>query len=369
MIPENPNPTANEVLRLYLDSPLEANYANFLDLLIEKYAIPVIEKCLRTKFHESAGNGFRLSEEDFEDLSSESCLKLLKKLSALRNSANEKPIRDFENYAAVVAYNCFNEFFGKYAPHWKSLKNQIRFAVSKSEEFEIWREKDKRFCGLVQNGRKTRRISSEDLINRVEEEFADFRKADLADLLFEILERANSAVRLNELVSLVAKLRAIEDLPNVSLEDFGENVLAKHTQGNDFEMRFDLEQIWREIRELPTNQRVALLYNLRDESGREMLFVFFNAKIAPLKEISVAMNLSLEECAEILPLLPLEDKIIAEKMGLTVKRVGNLRQIARENLKRRLAGKPKRKKRTNETKIKDEEKNNGNSLDPAFGEN
>ncbi len=344
MIPENPNSTANEVLRLFLETPLQENCAKFSGLLIEKHAIPVIVKCLRAKFHESAGNGFHLSEEDFEDLSGESCLKLLKKLSALRNSADEKPIRDFENYAAVVAYNCFNEFFGKYAPHWKSLKNQIRYAVSKSVEFEIWREKDECFCGLVKNGRKTRRISSEDLINRVEEEFADFRKADLTDLLFEILERAKSAVLLNELVSVAAKLRAFEDLPNVLLEEFVGNVSAKHTRGNDLEMKFDLAQIWREISELPTNQRVALLYNLRDERGCEMLFVFFNAKIAPLKEISEAMN-------------------------LTAKRVSDLRQIARRSLKRRLEGKLKRNKPPNKAILTAENKNNGNNLDPAFGEN
>ncbi len=369
-MPEKTTPTANKVLRLYLDSPLEADYAHFLDLLIEKHAIPVIEKCLRAKFQESANKGFYLAEEDFEDLLNESCLKVLEKLSALRKLPNATPIRDFENYAAVVAYNCFNEFLQNGAPHWKSLKNKIRYAVGKNGDFEIWRDKDERFCGLVKNGRKVRKISIEDLINRVEEEFADFRNAALTDLLFEILEKENSAVQLNELVSIVAKLRAIEDLPNVSLESFGEHILAeKHTGQNDFEMRFDLAQIWQEIRQLPTNQRVALLFNLRDEMGREMLFMFFNTKIASLKEISEAMNLSLEECAEILPFLPLEDKLIAEKMDLSVKRVGDLRQIARRSLKRRLEGKPKRNKRTNDAKLTNEEENNGNILDPAFGEN
>lgn len=342
---ETPKLSADELLRLYLAAESAAECAKFLDLLIENHALSVIEKSLRTKFHSSKNNGFYLSEPDFEDLCGESCLKLVEKLVAMRNDADAKPILDFKAYAAVVAYNVWNEFLNIGAPNRKSLKNKIRYALGKSVEFETWRENNEIYGGLISHKRHIKQISPENLTIRVEKEFADFRNAALPDLLFEILGKANSALKLNELTAIVARLWAIEDVRDVSLDGFRENNFsAKSLRQSDFEMRFELEQIWQEIRALPVNQRVALLYNLRDERGREMLFMFFNAKIASLREISEAMNLNLEDCAKVFPFLPLEDKAIAEKMNLTAKQVSNLRKVARENLRRRLDGKPKRRK-------------------------
>lgn len=337
--------TADELLRLYLAAESAAECAEISENLIEEFALPIIEKSLRAKVYVSAKNGFSVSA-DFEDLCSESCLKLVEKLAAMRIEANGNSIRNFESYTAVVAYNVWNEFLNNGAPNRKSLKNKIRYALGKSEHFEVWREKDEIYGGLVLHERRIEKVSIEDLTDRLKREFADFRNAVLPELLSEILENANSALQINDLTTIVGRLWEIDDPADVSLDGFRENIFsAKKNQRNDFEMRFELKQIWQEIRALPANQRTALLYNLRDESGREMLFMFFNAKIASLREISEAMNLNLEDCATIFPLLPLEDKAIAEKMKLTAKQVGGLRKVARENLRRRLAGKPKREKR------------------------
>lgn len=343
---ENFRFSADDLLRLYLTAESAAECAGFLDSLIENHALPVIEKSLRAKFHASANHGFYLSEPDFEDLCGESCLKLVEKLNALRNESDAQQIRDFKAYAAVVAFNIWNEFLNDGTPNRKSLKNKIRYALGKGIEFEVWQEKDEIYGGLIVHKRRIKQVSTENLTIRVEKEFADFRNAALPDLLFEISEKANSALKLNEFTAIVARLWSIEDLPDIALDGFRENGFsAKSFRRNGFEMRFELEQIWREIRILPVNQRVALLYNLRDERGREMLFMFFNARIASLREISEAMNLSLEDCAKVFPFLPFTDKAIAEKMNLTAKQVGNLRKVARENLRRRLAGKPKREKK------------------------
>ena len=366
---ENFTLLANELMRLYLTAPVEENYAYYLDLLLENHALPVIKNSLARKIQESRKNGFYTAEQDFEDLCSESCLRIVEKLSGLRDLSDRNSILDFESYAAVVAYNTFSEFLSNGTPHWKSLKNKIRYAVKNSTELEMWVEANEIFCGLVHNKRQFRPIPVDDLVVRVEDEVENFRNIALTDLLFEILERANSKIRLNELVSIAARLWAIEDLPDVSLNGFLKEILPSgENQQNNFEMRFTLEQIWQEIRQLPVNQRIALLYNLRDENGREMLFMIFNARIATLDEIAEAMNLSLEDFAKLLPLLPLEDKVIAERMNLTIKRIGDLRKAARENLLRRLAGKPKRQSRMSETNKAHEEETNENNFDPALGE-
>ncbi len=369
---ENSKLTADDLLRLYFETPPGKTCAKILDLLIEKHALPVIEKSLKKKFRESENNGFFLSEQDFEDLRNESCWMLIKKLAEIRESADRVAIRDFERYVSVIAFNCWNAFFNKRAPNWKSLKNKIRYSVEKNDEIEIWREKNESFCGLRRNNRKIGEAGPDQLVELIEREVVDFRNADLPDLLFEILEKAEAALGLNMLVSITARLWAIDDLPEVSLESFrNEDFLNKRTEPNVFEMRFELEHIWQEIRVLPVNQRIALLLNLRDERGREMLFMFYNAKIASMKEICAALDLSLEEFASLLPMLPLGDKAIAERMKLTAKKVSNLRKVARENLRRRLDGKPKRKSFKDQRKPEENDSNNeteGNSFDPAFGE-
>ena len=273
-------------------------------------------------------------------------MRLVEKLAAMRNESDAQKIRDFNAYAAVVAFNTWNEFLSDGAPNRKSLKNKIRYALDNGKEFDVWREKSGIYCGLFAHKPLIKQVSTEDLTVRVREEFIDYRNAALPDLIFGILEKANSPLKINEMMTIVARLWAVEDLGTVSLDGFQENGFsAKKNRRNDFEMRFELAQIWDEIRELPVNQRIALLYNLRDEAGREMLLMFFNAKIASLRKIGEAMNLSPQECAKILPLLPLNDQTIAEKMNLTARQVANLRKVARENLRRRLKGKPQREKK------------------------
>lgn len=339
--------SADELMRQYISVPRREGFAHFLDLLIENHAMPVIEKSLRAKFYEAGRNGFTLAEQDFEDLCNESCLKLVEKLTALRSDPNANEIKDFRAYAAVVAFNSWNEFVNHGTPQRKSLKNKIRYALGKNDGFEIWAENDEIFGGLVTNKRRTFNVSIDELVLRITDECENFRKSNLPDLLFEIFGKAKSGIRLNELVTIVSKLWAVEDLPDVSLDGFVENLFyANGNRRNEFEMRFELEKIWSEIKVLPENQRIALLYNLRDETGGEMLFMFFNTNIATLRDLSVAMNLSPEECAKILPELPLDDKTIGERMNLTAKQVANLRKVARENLQRRIAGKPKRQSRT-----------------------
>ena len=343
-MPEIPKFSPDELLRLYLTAESAAECASALDLLVEKYAIPVIERVLQAKFGAAAKNGFRLSAADFEDLRGDSCLKLIEKLNALRNLSGANGIFDFESYTAAVAVNVWNGFLNGFSPNRQSLKNKIRYALGKNRQFETWRDGGVNYCGLIIFEQCLGQVSVDELIARTTDECADFRKMDLPELLGEVLQKANSAVSLNEIVSVVARLWAIEDLPDLSLEGFREETsTAKNVRQNDFEMRFELARIWAEICELPVRQRTALLYNLRDSQGREMLLMFFNARIASLKQIADAMNLTVEECVEILPRLPFDDRTIAEKMNLTEKQVGNLRKAARDNLRRRLAGKPKRR--------------------------
>lgn len=93
---------------------------------------------------------------------------------------------------------------------------------------------------------------------------------------------------------------------------------------------------WREIRALPSQQRAAVLLNLRDVRGSSALSYFIIAGVATLADLARAVDLSLSELAELWRELPLPDLIIAARLGITRQRVINLRQAARKRLARRI---------------------------------
>ena len=194
-------------------------------------------------------------------------------------------------------------------------------------------------------------MSVEQLTTIIKEECELFAQANLSDLLAVIFEKAKGGLKIGQLVIIVAELWLVRDLPSVSIDDFQTHTAQKIVRHEDLEIRYKLEYVWQEIRALPVFQRVALLYNLRDERGGEMLFSFFNTRIATLDELAEAMNLDKTQFIKLLPQLPFDDKRIATAMNLTVKQIGNLRKVARENLRRCLDGKAKRTRTAEEMEI------------------
>ncbi|HQX54674.1 MAG TPA: hypothetical protein PLP07_02010 [Pyrinomonadaceae bacterium] len=336
----------DELLRLYAGAATGAESAQILKVLIEDHALPVIKRVLRTKMLSAICEGSWYSERDFEDLCSQASLQMIERLTAenyVRNGNIE--VFDIGSYAAVVAFNTWHALLAERSPHWQSLKNKIRYATGKDSEIEKSSINGTSHVRLRTNGNYPTQLDVKQIISSIEADVAGFRTLDLPHLIKEILTCAAGSLRLNELVSIAAGLRSVADQYEVPFETAFETEIAlnDNLQGS-METRDELRSIWLEIADLPINQRTALLYNLRDESGTEMLFVLFNSRIAKLGDLAEALGLSPQECAHILPLLPLEDKLIAERMGITAKQVSNLRKVARENLRRRLAGKPSRKR-------------------------
>jgi len=262
------------------------------------------------------------------------------------------PIEDFSAYSAMIVYNVWNASVRKRAPNRENLKNKIRYSLDKDKRFVT--ESDGsggKFYQLHKRTLKPSPISVEYLTAIIKEENEFFAQANLPDLLAAIFEKANGSLKIGQLVIIVAELWLVRDLPTVSLDDFQTRAAKKIVRHEDLEMRCTLEYVWKEIRALPVFQRVALLYNLRDERGGEMLFSFFNTRIAALDELAEAMNLDKTQFVKLLPQLPFDDNRIAAAMNLTVKQIGNLRKVARDNLRRRLDGKAKRNRAAEVTEI------------------
>jgi hypothetical protein len=103
-----------------------------------------------------------------------------------------------------------------------------------------------------------------------------------------------------------------------------------------------LARLWEEVRQLPTRQRTALLLNLRDPQGHDMLELFTVTGTASLRGLAEVLDMPADTLAALWSELPLDDARLAERMRLTRQQVANLRKCARERLARRLraAGMP-----------------------------
>src|SRR5262249_8183407 len=150
-------------------------------------------------------------------------------------------------------------------------------------------------------------------------------------------------VEFDELVKTVAALLRITDPRIESVDaDSGDTTVELADQEADVawrvEKRIFLQRLWEELRQLPVQQRAALLLNLRDHKGRGCIALFPATGIATIDQLAEALEMRAEQLAEIWNELPLEDAKIAELLKQTRKQVVNLRQSARRRLARRLKG-------------------------------
>jgi hypothetical protein len=87
---------------------------------------------------------------------------------------------------------------------------------------------------------------------------------------------------------------------------------------------------------LPDRQRTALLLNLRSAQGTAIELIE-DLGIATFSQLAEVLSMTKEALAELWNRLPLDDKEIAEKLGVERQQVINLRSAARQRLQRRMS--------------------------------
>ena len=120
-------------------------------------------------------------------------------------------------------------------------------------------------------------------------------------------------------------------------EEIGE-ITTDATPESGLIAREDVEALWDEVKELPPNQRAALLLNLRDSEGNNALALLVLTRIATFDALAASLGMTPERLAELWSALPLDDRTIASMLGLTRQQVINLRKAARARLARRTSG-------------------------------
>lgn len=345
--PENMDP----LLLPFLQADDETEAQRLLAQLIAKHVQPVVREIARSKLHVArAASADGSSGHEAEDLQGEVVLQLLDRLRHLRECPNQAAITNFRGYVAAIAYNSWTQSLRRKYPERQRLKNRLRYLVNHDGRFALWEgANDTLLCGLAdwkgpnRPAFASRQAASESEFEQCLYDTPNLRQLPPRALLDVLFSLSGRPIELEELVGLVARIWGIKDLHRLEstaeddvevwtrLPDPRENVAAK------VERRMYLAALWKEILELRPMQRAALLLNLHDTSGQDMLPLFMLVDVARLSEIAVSLDMTMQEFAELWDTLPLDDATIAKRMGITRQQVINLRKSARERLARRMS--------------------------------
>ncbi|MFN7941403.1 MAG: hypothetical protein U0X73_07370 [Thermoanaerobaculia bacterium] len=335
------SPTGSDpLLASYIHAPDDAAAGERLGELLVERASPLIATILRRQL------GGRVPAEDLEDLESGALLRLQQQLLALRGGA-VPAIASFDDYVAVVAYNAATAVLRERRPQRHRLRQRIRYVVAREAALASWSGPARELLCALERHRDRRPVEEASLLARAASAaLAREGRAPAAfgRLVRATLENLGAPCRLESLTDALAPLLGVRDAELVSLTvDEGDAPGVEPAAGDrsalaGIEDRELMDRLWSEIAELPVRQRQALLLNLRDAAGGDLLAVTLAAGLVPRARLGELLAASSEEIEGLLPSLPREDLWIAERLGVSRQQVINLRKSARLRLARRLRG-------------------------------
>lgn len=352
---------------------------------------PVITTAVRHKLRVTlSSSDYREQNLDAQDVVSEIRVKLIKKLSSSSAASSERSpkerieeqIKDFRAYAATVSYNCCNDYLRARHPERTSLKNCLRRFMEKLPAYAVWESSDgDLICGLSGWPGQKQPAADAPLIAKLRHDPSEIppdavpRKhlsalnaEDWQTLLDSLFSYLGGPVPLDDLVSIVAPLVGVEDIPDIS-ESTGDDDeaitsldTAQSREPSAYAIQLATERLallWAAIKQLLLWHRASYLLNIPD--GELEAFPYYG--VATRQQIGEALELKdeqfdaawkelhlgadLREQARIArryakkfailwEFLPLEDNIIAQMLKVTRPQVIGYRNKAVERLKRHM---------------------------------
>ncbi len=322
----------------------------FLSQLIVTHAEPVIKGIIRHKLHLNFHHA--TERADAGDIQQEAIVQLLAALQHLREKPDAHPIGDLRGLAAIITHRVCSRWMRRQFPERNALKNRLHYLLKRQRGFAIWQNENKKLIAgfAIWQGQKNaaneerlKQLSDDETLLAQIKLLKSGRHADWGITLAAIFNSLGSPIEFDKLVGALAALLQIKDQPLEQTDQIGDatefEVSAdKPDMAWQVEKRIFLQRLWEEVRQLPLNQRVALLLNLRDQGGRGCIALFPAIGIATLRQLAETLEMSAEKLAELWNELPLEDARIAELLRLTRQQVINARKSARDRLTRRLKG-------------------------------
>jgi len=313
-----------------------------LSQLIAGHAEPVIKGVIRFKLRFNSHHETQRAEAD--DLQQDVVLQLVSQLQRFRKLPGAHPITDMRGMAAVIAHRTCARWMRRQFPERHALKNRLHYLLTRQRGFALWDDDNgKPLAGFAVWQQQKKGATAARNLSNIENLPAHIRAPkEIAEAVASIFNYVGGPIEFDELVSGVAAIQGISDQPVESLADDEASGFEPATADPDpawrIEKKIFLQRLWQELKQLPVNQRAALLLNLKDASGFGCITLFPATGIATIRQLAAALELPPERLAELWNELPIEDARIAELLGLTRQQVINARKSGRERLARRLKG-------------------------------
>jgi RNA polymerase sigma factor (sigma-70 family) len=326
---------------------------DLLSQIITQHAEPVIKRIISYKLHLHCHH--TMGQTDAGDIYQEAILHLLEVLHQLRVRPDANPVSDLRALAAVIAHRTCSRWMRRQFPERHAFKNRLYYLLTHQRGFALWRDENKKMIAgfaawqgeknAVYEDRLERLANDEGLLARILslKSGRQTGQEDWGGTLAAIFDYLGSPVEFDKLVGALAILLQYDDRPLESIDQIKDISGFEAADGQpdmawQVEKRTFLQRLWEEIRQLPINQRVALLLNLRDNEGGGGIALFPALRIATLHQLAEALEMTVEKLAEMWNELPFEDARIAELLQLSRQQVINVRKAARKRLARRLKG-------------------------------
>lgn len=336
----------DDLLLPFIEAADEEQADRYLSRLVEEHAGPIVRQILRSSLRLDFAAA-RSPTQDAGDLFNDIVVNLLLRLRHVKTDSAREAIGDFRGYVASTAYNACNLYLRQKYPRRSRLKNRLRYLLGHDRDFALWAsEAFGMLCGLA-DWRGTEAIAPGRLLEQVRQDprawtgtvglsNLSLERVALGALLLALFQWAGKPLRLDDLVGVVADLCRVKDRPNEPLEAIQDQTGPQLSLETALEHRHTLGLLWQEVCQLPPRQRAALLLNLRDARGHDLVGLLPFTRTATIEQIAEAVGVAPEEFARLWNDLPLDDAAIAVMLGATRQQVINLRKCARERLERRM---------------------------------
>lgn len=342
-------PRHDPALMPFLEAKNDCQAEEALARLISEEVNPLVKQIVSYKLRTGPGNENHGSSNDVEDLCSETLVNLLSRLIEIRHRRAPEGIRNFRGYVAVTAYRACYEYLRRKYPKRHSLKNKLRYLLTKQPGFELWETEEGEWMvglsGWSRSRRPEPRIVRPQLLRENALTFGPKSTLTAAEKLKElvtsIFRNTNRPIALDELVGIVAEACQIKDQPISSESDDDrarlENIADERRHIDcEVDRRMYLERLWGEISRMDTSRCAALLLNLKDAQGACAIELFLITGVTSFKQLADAIGQTEEWLATIWNRLPVDDRTIAAHLGVGRQQVINLRKVARQRLAKRM---------------------------------
>ncbi|MEO8370321.1 MAG: hypothetical protein ABI806_14145 [Candidatus Solibacter sp.] len=330
----------DDLLRQYVECEDAAHADSLLAELVIQHAQPGIRKVVLYKLA-FQGQG---ESQDVEDVAGDVMVALIARLQGMRSGASDDGIGSFAGYTAVAAYHACHEYLRRKYPNRHRLKTRLRYLLNAEKPLAVWEASAGEWvCGFQRWQNAGIAPAAAESVGHWRDTLSDLPRGTGAmhpgELLSKLFQHFSGPVEFDELVNMMAHIWGVDDPPPASEKTAREVASGEADPTHRMELQRWLAELWRQIRDLPRGQRVALLMNLRAGDSTPALTMLPLTGIAGIREIAEALEIATDEFAALWNKLPLEDLAIADLLGVTRQQVINLRKSARERLTRRIGGK------------------------------